>query len=140
MRSNSRCTARAKLSMAMASSTAPISPMSVLVAVEGASASLTASAPPPVRAYRLINHWATPSAWTCGRTAPARTASGIRAVSALEASAIARSKPAMSWKRFRTRNTNAGRSQKVSVRKTRSRSTETRVVNAEPSGGASDIA
>jgi hypothetical protein len=53
-----------------------------------------------------------------------QTASGIGAVRALEASAIARSKPAMSWNRFRTRNTNAGRSQNVSVRTIRSRSTE----------------
>ena len=49
-------------------------------------------------------------------------ASGIRAVSALEASATARSKPATRWKRLTTRSTNAGRSQNVSVRRTRSRS------------------
>ena len=49
-------------------------------------------------------------------------ASGISAVSALEASAIARSKPAIFWKRLTTRSTKAGRSQNVSVRRTRSRS------------------
>ena len=47
--------------------------------------------------------------------------SGITAVSALEASATARSKPAIFWKRLTTRSTNSGRSQNVSVRITRSR-------------------
>src|SRR3954452_6543605 len=54
-------------------------------------------------------------------TALATSASGIVAVSALEASAIERSKPATFWKRLRTRSTNSGRSQNVSVRMTRSR-------------------
>ena len=48
--------------------------------------------------------------------------SGMRAVSALDASATARSKPATRWKRLIARRTNAGRSQNVSVRSTRSRS------------------
>jgi hypothetical protein len=42
--------------------------------------------------------------------------SGIVAVSAPEASAIARSKPAIFWKRLTTRSTNSGRSQNVNVR------------------------
>jgi hypothetical protein len=50
VRSNNRCTPRAKLSTAITSRIAPITPTSVFVAVEGASVSLTASAPPPVRA------------------------------------------------------------------------------------------
>src|SRR4051812_40924371 len=54
-------------------------------------------------------------------TALDTSASGIVAVSALEASAIERSKPATFWKRLRTRSTNSGRSQNVSVRMTRSR-------------------
>src|SRR5829696_5742481 len=49
-------------------------------------------------------------------------ASGIVAVSAPEASAIARSNPAILWKRLTTRSTNSGRSQNVSVRRTRPRS------------------
>src|ERR1700750_42034 len=57
-----------------------------------------------------------------GRIAPAMIVSGMRAVSALDASATARSKPATRWKRLRARRTNAGRSQNVSVRRTRSRS------------------
>src|SRR3954447_18666569 len=47
--------------------------------------------------------------------------SGIVAVSAAEASAIARSNPATFWKRFTTRSRNSGRNQNVSVRATRSR-------------------
>src|SRR3954451_6692143 len=54
-------------------------------------------------------------------TALATIASGITAVSALEARAIERSNPASFWKRLRTRRTNSGRSQNVSVRVTRSR-------------------
>ena len=50
VRSNSRCMPRAKLSTAITNSNAPITPTSVFVAVDGASASLTASAPPPVKA------------------------------------------------------------------------------------------
>src|SRR6478735_6115769 len=57
-----------------------------------------------------------------GRIAPAMIVSGMRAVSALDASATARSKPATRWKRLIARRTNAGRSQNVSVRSTRSRS------------------
>ena len=57
-----------------------------------------------------------------GRIAPAMIVSGMRAVSALDASATARSKPATRWKRLIARSTNAGRSQNVSVRSTRSRS------------------
>ena len=49
-------------------------------------------------------------------------ASGMVAVSAPEASAIARSKPATFWNRLKTRRMNSGRSQNVSVRTTRSRS------------------
>ena len=52
-----------------------------------------------------------------------RSASGISAVSALDASAIARSKPAIFWKRLTTRSTNAGRSQNVARRRRLSRST-----------------
>ena len=48
--------------------------------------------------------------------------SGIVAVSAPDASAIERSKPAIFWKRLTTRSTNCGRSQNVNVRVTRSRS------------------
>src|SRR3954467_5655002 len=55
-------------------------------------------------------------------TAPLTTASGINAVSALEASATARSKPTIRWKRLTARSAKAGRSQKVSVLRTRSRS------------------
>src|SRR5215208_312401 len=62
-----------------------------------------------------------PPAW--GRIAPARMASGIMAVSALEASAMARSNPATRWKRLSVRRTNAGRSQNVRVRRIRSRLT-----------------
>src|SRR4051812_42501187 len=47
--------------------------------------------------------------------------SGIVAVSAAEASAIERSNPVTFWKRLTTRSTNSGRSQNVSVRRTRSR-------------------
>src|SRR6188472_1798001 len=49
-------------------------------------------------------------------------ASGIMAVSALADSATARSNPTTFWKRLSTRNTNSGRSQNVSVRRTCSRS------------------
>ena len=49
-------------------------------------------------------------------------ASGMIAVSAPEARAIARSNPATFWKRLTTRSTNRGRSQNVSVLRTRSRS------------------
>src|SRR4051812_22531225 len=49
-------------------------------------------------------------------------ANGISAVSELDASAIARSKPATFWKRLITRSTNPGRSQNVSDRNTRPRS------------------
>ena len=42
-------------------------------------------------------------------------------MSALDASAIARSKPATFWKRLTTRSTNSGRNQNVSVLMTRSR-------------------
>src|SRR3954451_5436142 len=52
-------------------------------------------------------------------------ASGMTAVSALEVSAIDRSNPTTFWKRLTTRSTNRGRSQKVRVRKTRSRSIST---------------
>src|SRR4051812_40336698 len=50
--------------------------------------------------------------------------SGIMAVSAEEARAIARSKPATFWNRLTTRSTNSGRSQNVSVRRTRPRSSQ----------------
>src|SRR3954447_11291421 len=50
-------------------------------------------------------------------------ASGIVAVSPPEARAIARSKPATFWNRLMTRSRNSGRSQNVSVRRTRSRLT-----------------
>ena len=49
-------------------------------------------------------------------TALVTIVSGIVAVSAPEASAIERSKPATFWKRLTTRSTNSGRSQNVSVR------------------------
>src|SRR3954451_22459957 len=52
-------------------------------------------------------------------TAPASTASGISPVSALDASAIERSNPAMRWKRLIVRRMNAGRSQNVNVLNTR---------------------
>src|SRR5262245_52794184 len=55
-------------------------------------------------------------------TALVTIVSGISAVSALEASAIARSKPAIRWKRLTTRRTKLGRSQNVSVWRTRWRS------------------
>src|SRR3954465_9107518 len=63
---------------------------------------------------------------TASASVPVMITSGIRAVRALEASAIARSKPAIFWKRLITRSTNAGRSQNVSVRKTRPRSAHAR--------------
>src|SRR5215213_3890241 len=50
-----------------------------------------------------------------------RIISGIVAVSAAEARAIARSNPATFWNRLTARSTNSGRSQNVSVRTTRSR-------------------
>src|SRR5918995_4446090 len=64
---------------------------------------------------------ATPLPPSCVATELTTIVSGIVAVSALEASAIERSKPAIFWKRLRTRSTNSGRSQNVSVRTTRSR-------------------
>ncbi|MGW7383912.1 hypothetical protein [Streptomyces sp. NPDC054794] len=48
-------------------------------------------------------------------------ASGINAVSALEARAIERSKPTIFWNRLTTRSAKSGRSQNVSVLMTRSR-------------------
>src|SRR3954454_10850054 len=58
----------------------------------------------------------------CGRMAPIRMVSGMSAVSELDASATARSKPTIRWKRLTARSAKAGRSQKVSVLRTRSRS------------------
>src|SRR3954463_14164437 len=66
------------------------------------------------------------SSQTLARIVPIESTSGMLAVSPLEASAIARSKPAIFWKRLITRSTNAGRSQNVSVRKTRPRSAHAR--------------
>src|SRR3954454_22821685 len=63
---------------------------------------------------------------SCEATALVTISSGIVAVSAAEASAIERSKPAIFWKRFTTRSRNSGRSQNVSVRTTRSRFTRPR--------------
>ena len=57
---------------------------------------------------------------SCDAKALVSMASGMVAVSAPEARAIARSKPATFWKRLKTRSTNSGRSQNVSVRTTRS--------------------
>src|SRR3954449_11932995 len=54
--------------------------------------------------------------------APAMIVKGINAVSALDASATARSNPAIRWKRLSARRMKAGRSQNVSVRSARSRS------------------
>src|SRR4051812_41671004 len=59
---------------------------------------------------------------SCEDAALVTTASGMIAVSALDARAIARSNPTIFWNRLRTRRTNSGRSQNVSVRRTRSRS------------------
>ena len=66
---------------------------------------------------------AAPSPPTRGRIALVKISSGISAVNALDARAIARSKPATRWKRLTTRRTKSGRSQNVSVRRMRSRST-----------------
>src|SRR4051794_4379923 len=66
------------------------------------------------------------SSHTFARSVPTESTSGMLAVSPLEASAIARSKPAIFWKRLITRSTKAGRSQNVSVRKTRPRSAHAR--------------
>src|SRR3954453_3967563 len=63
---------------------------------------------------------------SCDESALATIASGISAVSAPEANAIARSKPASFWNRLTTRSTNSGRSQNVSVRTARSRFTSRR--------------
>ena len=60
---------------------------------------------------------------SCDDTALVTIVSGIMAVSAPEARAIERSNPATFWNRLTTRSTNSGRSQNVSVRTTRSRST-----------------
>ena len=119
--SNSRCVPRVKLSTATTISRSPSSVTSVSVPAAGENASLTASAPPPVRSQRSMIRVAASSLPTRGRMLPAMMVSGISAVSALEASATARSKPAMRWKRLTTRRTKAGRSQNVSVRRTRSR-------------------
>src|SRR6187200_1224870 len=59
---------------------------------------------------------------SCEDTALVRIVKGMVAVSALEARAIERSKPATFWNRLTTRSTNSGRSQNVRVRVTRSRS------------------
>src|SRR5918992_2098582 len=56
-------------------------------------------------------------------TALATIASGMTAVSALADNAIERSNPTSVWNRPTTRSTNRGRSQNVSVRTTRRRST-----------------
>ena len=64
-------------------------------------------------------------------------ASGMIAVSALDASATARSKPTTFWKRVTTRSTNRGRSQNVRVRMTRSRSTSTVAMPGWSSAGVS---
>ena len=68
---------------------------------------------------------AAPAPPSCVTTALATIVSGIIAVSAPDASAIARSNPATFWKRLTTRRTKSGRSQKVSVCRTRSRFTAT---------------
>ena len=52
---------------------------------------------------------------------PVKITSGMSAVRALEASAIARSKPAIFWNRLIVRSTNPGRSQNVSARSHRRR-------------------
>ena len=72
-------------------------------------------------------------------TALVTIASGIVAVSAPEASAIARSKPATFWNRLTTRSTNSGRSQNVSVRTTRSRSTRRRRCSFSSSGSSAAL-
>src|SRR6187455_1804769 len=69
-------------------------------------------------------------------TALATMVSGIVAVSAPEARAIARSNPATFWNRLTTRSTNSGRSQNVRVRATRSRFT--RRCRGGPNAPASD--
>src|SRR3954452_18515668 len=124
--SNSRCTAREKLRTAIRRKKNPRIPMLVLVPEGGANTSLTASAPPPVRSYRSMMRWAVPLPPNLDANAPVMIASGIRAVSPPEARAIARSKPATFWKRLTTRSRNSGRSQNVSVRRTRSRLTSAR--------------
>src|SRR3954462_14114628 len=58
---------------------------------------------------------------SCEVAALVTIVNGIRAVSAPEDRAIARSNPAIFWNRLTTRSTNRGRSQNVSVRRTRSR-------------------
>src|SRR3954447_18974305 len=62
-----------------------------------------------------------PPTWE--ETALTTIASGMVAVRPLEARATARANPATFWNRLRTRRTNSGRSQNVSIRRTRSRST-----------------
>ena len=70
---------------------------------------------------------------SCVAAALVTIASGIVAVSAPDASAIARSKLATFWNRLTTRSTNSGRSQNVSVRTTRSR----RAGRGRPTSGES---
>ena len=91
-------------------------PRVVLEPVGGAKTSLTASAPPPVSSYRSMMRSAVPFPPSSVATELATIVSGISAVSAAEASATARSKPASFWNRLTTRSTNSGRSQNVSVR------------------------
>jgi hypothetical protein len=69
-------------------------PIVVLVPVGGEKTSLTASAPPPVSSYRSMMRSAVPFPPSSEATELARIVSGISAVSAAEASAIARSNPA----------------------------------------------
>ena len=70
-------------------------PRLVLVPVGGEKTSLTASAPPPVSSYRSMMRSAVPLPPSCEATALVTIVSGIVAVNAPEASAIARSKPAI---------------------------------------------
>ncbi len=70
-------------------------PMLVLVPVGGAKTAVTASAPPPVSSYRSMMRSAVSLPPSCEATALTTIVSGIMAVSAPEARAIARSKPAI---------------------------------------------
>ena len=124
--SNSRCTARVKLSTAIMKNRNPTIPRLVLTPEGGAKMSWTAAAPPPVNSYRSMMRSAVPLPPSSVITVLATIVSGIVAVSAPEARAIARSKPATFWNRLTTRSTNSGRSQNVSVRATRSRFTRRR--------------
>ena len=97
-------------------------PRLVLTPSGGAKMSFTASAPPPVSSYRSMMRSAVSLPPRSEASVLAAIVSGMKAVSAPEASAIARSNPASFWNRLTTRSTKSGRSQNVSVRRTRPRS------------------